>query len=203
MTHRIFPQFFFRGFCCLFIVIAIVGCDGPGETIQVNPVDAQQADTSGISTNTEEALMPPIDYSKAGALQIHGQLDEIFLDLHYPFVSEVNMDFGTVGAEPLDMKKNSGIHVSMLHNTKTFDEMHLCTHNKDLTLIDKYYLGKSTMFDGKSHTIEYKIIDDKSMEVHIVDFAYMPEKESIDTVSFEKTRLTINDRGYISAKKVK
>jgi hypothetical protein len=202
-TIRTFHHNILQGFCSLFIAMAIFGCDAPSENIQENTIDSQHSDTSGISKKKEEALMPPRDYSKAGALQIHGQLDEKFLDMHYPFVMEAKMDFGTVGAEPLDMKKNSGLHVSMLHNTKTFDEMYLCTHNKDLTLIDKYYLGKSTMFDSNSHTIEYKIIDDKSIEVHMVDFAYMPEKESIDTVNFERALLTINDKGYISAKKLK
>ena len=115
---------------------------------------------------------------------------------YYPKVTDTIRDLRIIGSEKIDLKIGNGILVSLLHNTGTFDQMIICTHNKNLDLIDNLYIGKATDFDnGKSHTIEYSIKDKKEIIFTQIDWGYVGEE--IEPVKKEKMSITINEKGKI------
>lgn len=84
----------------------------------------------------------------------------------------------------------------------TFDQMFLCTHDKGFNLLDKFYIGTSTMFDKTSHTIDYKLTSKNQLEVHHVDYGYVERNNEyeIDTLKYRKYQLTISTNGKIVKK---
>src|SRR5690606_9233862 len=99
-------------------------------------------------------------------LPIHGELSKEQLEKYYPKITDTIKDLSITFSEPLNTQQATDL--SMLHNSGTFDQMFLCTHDKNFNLLDCYYVGTSTMFDGKSHSIEYQKINDNSIEFHHV-----------------------------------
>lgn len=132
-------------------------------------------------------------------LPIHGPLDQKQIDQYYKNILDTIRDKSSIGAEPIDIYTNSSIHVSLLHNTGTFDQMFLCTHDKYFKLLDTYYIGKATMFDETSHTIEYKKIDRNSLQFQHVDWGWVTRnnEQEIDTTNYYNYILTIRESGKI------
>src|SRR5690606_15865662 len=129
-------------------------------------------------------------------LPIHGELSKEQLEKYYPKITDTIKDLSITFSEPLNTQQATDL--SMLHNSGTFDQMFLCTHDKNFNLLDCYYVGTSTMFDGKSHSIEYQKINDNSIEFHHVDWGYV--KNEIDTIKYQKYSLTVTQTGRIEKK---
>jgi len=122
------------------------------------------------------------------------------LNKYYPKVTDTIRDLGIIGSEKIDLNPGNNIIVSLLHNTGTFDQMIICTHNKDFALVDNLYIGKATDFDnGKSHTIEYHIKDKNEIIFTQIDWGYVGDE--IEPVKKENMSITINENGQIKHKK--
>ena len=136
------------------------------------------------------------------SLPIHGALNQNQLDQYYPNILDTIIDRRIIGAEPLDLNTRNTFYVSFLHNTGTADQIFLCTHDSSFTLIDSYYIGKSTMFDKTSLTIDYKLIEKNTIEFNQVYWGWVKkaEEQEIDTLSCIKYRLYINEKGEIIKK---
>lgn len=133
-------------------------------------------------------------------LPIHGELNRNDLSKYYPRITDTIKDLRIIGSEKIDLNPGNGITVSLLHNTGTFDQMIICTHNKNFDLIDNLYIGKATDFDnGKSHTIEYSIKNNNEIIFNQIDWGYVGEE--IEPIKKEKTRIKINEIGQIKHKK--
>lgn len=142
------------------------------------------------------------DDSKKGQyiLPIHGELNQQNLNKYYPKVTDTIRDLRIIGSEKIDLNSGNNIIVSLLHNTGTFDQMIICTHNKDFDLVDNLYIGKATDFDnGKSHTIEYHIKDKNEIIFTQIDWGYVGDE--IEPVKKENMSITINENGQIKHKK--
>lgn len=181
----------------LIAFIALTACSNPttdkGVISSADTTVAQLADQNKTSsTNTKK------DSTKTDTLPIHGELNQTQIDQYYPKILDTIKDRRIIGSEPIDIQTKAEIYVSMLHNAGTFDQMFLCTHDKKLNLLDCYYIGTSTMFDGTSHTIEYKKVSDERLEFHHVDWGYV--KNEIDTTKYQKYILTVTKTGKIEKK---
>ncbi len=132
------------------------------------------------------------------SLPIHGELSIQQLKIYYPKITDTIKDLRIIFSEPLNILPSKSIYTSMLHNSGTFDQMFLCTHDQNFHLLDCYYVGTNTMFDGKSHSIEYQKINDNSIEFHHVDWGYV--KNEIDTIKYQKYSLTVTQTGRIEKK---
>ncbi|EDP94172.1 hypothetical protein U8527_11355 [Kordia algicida OT-1] len=134
-------------------------------------------------------------------LPIHGELNQIDLTKYYPKITDTIKDLRIIGSEKINLNPGNGILVSLLHNIGTFDQMVICTHNKDFDLIDNLYIGKATDFDnGKSHTIEYSIKNSNEIIFNQIDWAHVGEK--IEPIKKEKLNVSINKKGQIQHKKI-
>ncbi|MEM6802738.1 MAG: hypothetical protein AAF696_15120, partial [Bacteroidota bacterium] len=104
-----------------------------------------------------------------------------------------------LGASRVELYPDKGIIVSLLHNSGTFDEMILCTHDQELNLIDHFYIGKSTAFDSSSHTIDYEIIDENTLRLYTANWVgtYENEGYEVQLVDNDSYLLTINEDGDI------
>jgi Ser-tRNA(Ala) deacylase AlaX len=125
----------------LTIFVAFIACSNP--TIE----DKSSLSSSGAA-KTE--LMPQKNTSsfdghenkiQTDSLPIHGELNQIQIEKYYPKILDSIKDIRIIGAEQLDVQTASGIHVSMLYNTGTFNQMFLCTHDKNFNLLDSYYVS--------------------------------------------------------------
>lgn len=132
-------------------------------------------------------------------LPIHGRLSHAQIDRYYPHLLDTMQTVVQVGAEPVDLKPRGGHWVSLLHNTGTFDQIILCTHDSNLILVDHCYIGKATNFDQTSHTIEFNRLGANRMAFHHVDWGWVEnEGESdIDTIAYRSYVLKILDSGKI------
>lgn len=132
-------------------------------------------------------------------LPIHGVLNRKELARYFPEITDTIKDLRSIGSEKINLKTVNGITVSILHNTGTFDQMILCTHDSILYLIDNLYIGKAIMFDKKSHTIEYEIVDRNTIKFDHVDWGYVKKgnESEIDTVGSESYLISIDDKGKI------
>ena len=131
-------------------------------------------------------------------LPIHGPINKESLGEYYPGVTDTLKDVRIIGSEKIELNPGKGILVSILHNTGTFDQMILCTHDRNLNLLDHQYISKATQFDGKSHTIEYEIMSTNSIRFDQVDYGFVKkEEEEIDTVKFETYVLKVSEAGQI------
>jgi hypothetical protein len=135
------------------------------------------------------------------SLPIHGELDKHQIELYYPNILDTVKDPRIIGAEYLTYNREQEIYTSMLYNSGTFDQLFVCTHNRNFSLLNSYYIGKATQFDGTSHTINYKIINDSSIVFHHVDWGYVKKKNAleieIDTTHYYSYKLTISKSGKI------
>ncbi len=135
-------------------------------------------------------------------LPIHGEINREELTRYFPKITDTIKDLRIIGSEKINLKTNNGIIVSILHNTGTFDQMILCTHDSTLTLIDNFYIGKATDFDRTSHTIEYGITDDNNLKFDLVDWGFVKKGEDfeIDSVGYESYSISIDEKGKIKKK---
>ena len=135
---------------------------------------------------------------------IHGELTQANLDKYYPKITDTIKELRIIGSQKTDLNPGNDIIVSLLQNTGTFNQMILCTHNKNLDLIDHLYIGKATDFDnGKSHTIDYSTLNNNEIIFNQIDWGYVTKdkEEEIDTVSYEKWNISIAKNGQIKLKK--
>ncbi len=159
------------------------------------------------SIEIQDALSPVLNIERAkpqknmqNRLPIHGRMTEEKLDKYYPKMTDTIKKLRIFGSERLDLNPSNDIIVSLLHNTGTFDEMILCTHNSNFKLIDHLYIGKSTAFDnGKSHTVEYAIMNHNTIIFDLIDWGYV--KDEIEPIKTEKLEVSINETGTIKWKK--
>ena len=129
-------------------------------------------------------------------LPIHGKLEGNDIEKYYPKILDTISDIRIIGSEKIKLSPGNEIIVSLLHNTGTFDELILCTHNSKLNLIDNLYIGKATDFDnGKSLTINYSILDNNDIEFNLVNWGYVGEE--IDTIKYKRLVVKVNNRGLI------
>ena len=144
--------------------------------------------TAMDSVEAEDELLP-----------IQGPISRDNLRAYYPGVTDTIKDLRIVGSEKIELTPGKGILVSILHNTGSFDQMILCTHDSHLNLLDHFYIGKATQFDGKSHTIEYEFLSSNSIRFDQVDYGFVNKdgEEEIDTVKYETYVLGVNDEGKI------
>ena len=140
--------------------------------------------------------------SKVQILPIHGELNREELAKYFPGVTDTIKDLRIIGSEKIDLINENGIIISILHNTGTFDQMLVCTHDSSLNLIDNFYIGKATEFDGTSHTIEYKLIDDNSLKFNHVNWGQFKDGNEfdIDTVKYETYTINVSENGKIKKK---
>jgi hypothetical protein len=133
-----------------------------------------------------------------------GEISREQIDKYYPNIRDTFKEKAICGTERLKMKQNDNIIVTIFHNTGTFDQMVLCTHNKKTELIDRKYIGKATGFDnGQSHTIDFKILNDNQIEIKQVDYKDIGiNTEEIDTVKYYKDIFTIKENGEIVLKRI-
>ncbi len=181
----------------LIAFIALTACSSP----TVDKVVNTSADTNVVAIadqNNSGSSDTSKDKIKTNTLPIHGELSKQQVEKYYPKITDTIKDLRIIGSEPLDIQTTADIYVSMLHNTGTFDQMFLCTHDKKFNLLDCYYVGTSTMFDGTSHTIECKKVSDDRLEFNHVDWGYV--KNEIDTTKHQKYFLTITKTGKIEKK---
>ena len=181
----------------LIAFIALTSCSNPTTDKEVN----SSTDTTAVLLAGENDTSSPNrrkDKIKTDTLPIHGELNQTQIDQYYPKILDTIKDRRIIGSEPIDIQTTADIYVSMLHNTGTFDQMFLCTHDKKFNLLDCYYVGTSTMFDGMSHTIEYKKISDNRLEFHHVDWGYV--KNEIDSMKYQKYSLIVTKTGKIEKK---
>lgn len=177
--------------------IALTACSNP----TVDKMASTSTDTNVVTIadqNNSDSSYTNKDKIKTGTLPIHGELSKQQVEKYYPKITDTIKDLRIIGSEPLDIQTTADIYVSMLHNTGTFDQMFLCTHDKIFNLLDCYYVGTSTMFDGTSHTIEYKKVSDDRLEFNHVDWGYV--KNEIDTTKYQKYILTVTKTGKIEKK---
>jgi hypothetical protein len=71
-------------------------------------------------------------------LPIHGELSKQQLQKYYPKITDTIKDLSIIFSEPLNTQQATDIYTSMLHNSGTFDQMFLCTHDKNFNLLDCY-----------------------------------------------------------------
>lgn len=138
--------------------------------------------------------------NKMESLPIHGILNKEKLNLHYPGITDTINDLRIVGSEKLNLNFDEQIIVSILHNTATFDQMILCTHDKSYNLIDNFYIGKSTQFDKTSHTIDYNILNENTIKFDHVDWGYIIKNNDyeIDTLKHYSYILNIDKQRKIN-----
>ena len=102
-------------------------------------------------------------------------------------------------AERIMMDVGSGVIVSMLQNTGTFNQMILCTHSKNFELLDHHYIGKARQFDRTSHTIKYKLIGTDELEFQHIDWGWVDKNGElvIDNLDQLNYVLSISNTGLI------
>ncbi len=155
------------------------------------------------STDTSRLKEIEVVESDVRASPIHGDLTPASLAKYYPNITDTIKQKANISSQKLDLNPGNGISVSLLHNTAVSDQMFLCTHDKKFNLLDRLYIGKSTDFDdGKSHTIETKIINKNEIVFEQIDWGYIKkgEEEEIDTVKHEKWVVRIDKDGMIKNK---
>ncbi len=138
-------------------------------------------------------------------LPLHGGLNQKQVDQYYPGILDTIQKKRLFGADPVDMMRTSNINVSMLQNAGTSNQMFLCTHDKNFQLLDSYYIGTSTMFDGTSHSIEYEKISEDQLKFRHVDYGYVTitdlYNDEIDTLKYWEYVLAITKDGKIVKQK--
>jgi hypothetical protein len=188
----------------LFFYILFIGCNTEAKqksvknilTIEPNLIKEEILIKDSLSINVDSTI------ERVDLLPIYGIISRENLSLYFPEVTDTIKDLRIVGSERIDLNPGNGILVSILHNTGTFDQMIVCTHDRNLNLIDKFYIGKATDFDKTSHTIEYKIIGENSLEFDQVDWGFVKKEEEfeIDTLKYDRFSITINGQGKIKKK---
>lgn len=161
-------------------------------------IDSAQMDEND-SLHKKSFITDSIDSERTN-LPIHGEINRVNLTKYYPHLTDTIKNLKIMGSEKIDINPGNGVIVSLLHNSGTFDQMILCTHDKNLSLIDKLYIGKATDFDnGKSHTIDFSIVNNNEITFHQVDWGYVKNENivEIDTVKYVEWNIHINENGQI------
>ncbi|MFC4740931.1 hypothetical protein ACFO3U_13090 [Flavobacterium ponti] len=178
------------------ILILAIGCKSNENNEFTKEIDSLQTTEIKKAEPIESEIKKDDTKKRQYILPIHGELNQQNLNKYYPKVTDTIEDLRIIGSEKIDLNLGNNIIVSLLHNTGTFDQMIICTHNKDFNLIDNLYIGKATDFDnGKSHTIEYNIKDKNKIIFTQTDWAYVGEE--IQPVKIENMSITINENGQI------
>ena len=143
-----------------------------------------------------------LEIDEKNNLPIYGKINRKNLIKYFPRITDTIKDLRIIGSEKIDLKLKKVILVSILHNTGTFDQMIVCTHDSNLNLIDNFYIGKATDFDKTSHTIEYEIINENSLRFDQVNWGYVKKGEEfeIDTIKYESYIISIDNQGKIKRK---
>jgi hypothetical protein len=186
-----------QSYFILAIFIALTACSNRTNEIKSNQssdiakTELTAKETTGTSTNNKNII--------TDTLPIHGEIDQNQIEQFYPRITDTIKDRRIFVSERIDIQQTVDIYVSMLHNTGTFDQMFLCTHDKDFKLLNSYYIGKSTMFDKTSHTIEYKKTSEYGIEFHHVDWGYVKKngEDVIDILKYKKYILVVTKTGKI------
>ncbi len=134
-------------------------------------------------------------------LPIHGPLELEQLNKYYPNVLDDLDHLGGLHAKKVPLPTKNGEIVSILRHTIIFQDIFLCTHDKNLNLIDAFYIGKATDFDnGKSQTIDYKMHPDSTITFNKVvwGIAEQNQEETIDTLAHETVLLHVNQKGGLA-----
>lgn len=129
---------------------------------------------------------------------IHGILDNEALAKYYPRIFNEYDSIGNFYAQRVALTNKYGAIVSLLQRTDFYTDYYLYTHNKDSEAIDSFYIGKATDFDnGKSETIDYKILKDSSITFNKVVWGMIKQdhEKVIDTLAHETTTLWVNPQG--------
>jgi len=155
-----------------------------------------------ISIKDSIVVKPDLIQTMIKKSPIHGEINREELARYFPEITDTIKDLRTLGSEKINLKTENGIIVSILHNTGTFDQMILCTHDCSLTLIDNFYIGKATDFDQTSYTIEYTITDGNNLQFNHVDWGYLKRDKDleIDTLEYESYSISVDEKGKIKKK---
>jgi hypothetical protein len=180
----------------------LLGCNSEKEP----PIDKGRSnlDTLNMETRRAESDSTKRGRDTAGnpmsSFPIHGKMNRELLRKYYPGVTDTIKDLRIVGSEKINLHPAKGIIVSLLHNTGTFDQMILCTHDSSLTLIDSFYIGKATTFDRTSHTIAYEAIGKATLRFDHVDWGYVKKGDQleIDTLKSESYSIMVSEKGKIT-----
>ncbi|WP_186754064.1 hypothetical protein [Echinicola salinicaeni] len=134
------------------------------------------------------------------ALPLHGLLDKEALAKYYPILSNECNSMGNFYGQRIALTNDQEDILSLVNRTDSFTEYYLYSHNKDFKAIDSFYLGKAMDFDnGKSVTIDYEIIKDKSIVFTKVIWGsvYQNNEEVIDTLTQETITIQVNPKGEL------
>lgn len=182
------------------ILILAIGCKSNENNESTKEIDSLQTTEIKKTESIESEIKKDDSKKRQYILPIHGELNQQNLNKYYPKVTDTIRDLRIIGSEKIDLNPGNNIIVSLLHNTGTFDQMIICTHNKNFDLIDNLYIGKATDFDnGKSHTIEYYIKNKNEIIFTQTDWSYVGEE--IEPVKKENRSISINENGQIKHKK--
>lgn len=120
----------------------------------------------------------------------------------YPGILDTVEDRRIVAASRLKMEPGNDIIVTILNNSGTFDQMFLCTHDSNSTLLNSYYIGKATMWDGTSHTIKQHILDNHTIRFDHVHWGINHDQghQDVDTAKHYSRTLFIGTDGSIKEK---
>lgn len=185
------------------IVLITLGCTNETETaVNLSDLKSGPIVKDSIIQITTSDSTQNINKVTNDSLPIHGTLNQKQIDQYYPKILDTIRDLRIISSEPIAIKINSNIYVSILHNAGTSDQMFLCTHDKEFNLMDNIYIGTNIMFDRTSHTINYKLIGEGQLEFHHVNWGYVKRngENEIDTLSYRKYKLTITKTGKIIKK---
>ncbi|KAA2218814.1 hypothetical protein [Maribacter flavus] len=155
----------------------------------------------GKSTEQSNAqVSEETDENQGEKLPLHGILDKEALAKYYPKILNEFDRTENFYSEKIEVPKNHGAIVSLLHLTNTSTDYLLYTHNQNLEPIDAFYIGKATDFDnGRSETIDYKINQDGTIVFNKVVWGMMERnnEEIIDTLAHKTITIRLSDKGNI------
>ncbi|WP_159779521.1 hypothetical protein [Flavobacterium sp. 9AF] len=183
------------------ILVSIIHCKSNEEKRQTKTINCLQTIETKKSKPIELEIEKKDSKNEQSILPIHGKLSQENLHKYYPKITDTIRDLRIIGSEKIDLNPGNKITVSILHNTGTFDQMIVCTHDKNFGLIDHLYIGKATAFDNdKSHTIEFFIKNKKEIIFLQTDWGYSGEE--IVPIKKEEMIITLNEKGQIEHRKV-
>ena len=189
----------------IILIFLFVSCNTVTKESHIEQITSSNTDEIKRDVSRKKPIVskPDLTQEMADKLPIHGKISKEKLALYFPGITDTIKDLRIIGSEKINLKTKNGIIVSLLHNTGTFDQMILCTHDNSLTLIDNLYIGKATGFDGTNHTIEYSITSDNHLKFEEVDWKFFKngKSEDIDTVNYKSYLISVDKKGKIRKKK--
>src|SRR5687768_810788 len=115
------------------IFIALTACSSPTTSDKPD----LPTDTSKIELTSRKTMSVSTDHEnkiQTHSLPIHGALNQKQIDQYYPKIIDTIKERRAIGSERLDIQTTADLYVSMLQNTGTFNQMFLCTHDKNFNL---------------------------------------------------------------------